>query len=202
MEMSTNSAPCSPSFWACSSLRRWQMFGLTVCLLIASVTQAGTSLFQVSFEKGHGDWTVIRGTATPDSRILHGKETSLRIQPDAASQDACVRLTSVALTLGKRYELSGWVRTEALQVHDLGRSPIASGAALTMASMPFDVHSGIDRWHTAVDALDPPIHRQPSAGRDTAHSRQRRHIEWQGLVRGHTPECNLLRERVASSGGR
>ena len=141
MEMSTNSAPCSPSFWACSSLRRWQMFGLTVCLLIASVTQAGTSLFQVSFEKGHGDWTVIRGTATPDSRILHGKETSLRIEPDAASQDACVRLTSVALTLGKRYELSGWVRTEALQVHDLGRSPIASGAALTMASMPFDVHS-------------------------------------------------------------
>jgi len=117
------------------------MFGLTICLLIASVAQSGTSLFQASFEKGHGDWTIIRGTATPDSRILHGKNTSLRIERDAVSQDACVRLPSVRLTLGKRYELSGWVRTEALQVRDLDRSPIASGAALTMASMPFDVHS-------------------------------------------------------------
>jgi len=43
--------------------------------------------------------------------------------------------------MGKRYELSGWIRTEALQIHDLDRSPIASGATLTMASMPFDVHS-------------------------------------------------------------
>jgi hypothetical protein len=141
MKMSTNSAPCNPSFWACGSVRRWQMFGLTVCLLIASVAQASTSLFQASFEKRHGDWTVIRGTATPDSRILHGKNTSLRIERDAVSQDACIRLKSVTLTLGKRYELSGWVRTEALQVRDVDRSPIASGAALTMASMPFDVHS-------------------------------------------------------------
>jgi hypothetical protein len=141
METSTNSAPCNPWFRACSSVRRLQMFGLTISLLIASVAPAGTSLFHASFEKGHGDWTVIRGTATPDSRILHGKNTSLRIERDAVSQDACVRLTSVTLTLGKRYELSGWVRTEALQVRDLDRSPIATGAALTMASMPFDVHS-------------------------------------------------------------
>ena len=33
-------------------------------------------------------------------------------------------------------ELSGWVRTEALTVRDLDRSPIATGAALSMASMP------------------------------------------------------------------
>ena len=37
--------------------------------------------------------------------------------------------------------MSGWVRTENLEVRDLDRSPIAIGAALTMASMPFDVHS-------------------------------------------------------------
>lgn len=117
------------------------MFGAAIWLLTASVAQASTSLFQASFEKGHVDWTVIRGTATPDSRILHGKNTSLRIERDAVSQDACVGLTPVTLTLGKRYELSGWVRTEALQVRDLDRSPIASGATLTMASMPFDVHS-------------------------------------------------------------
>ena len=72
---------------------------------------------------------------------MHGKNSSLRIERDAISQDACVRLPPVPLTVGKRYELSGWVRTESLQVHDIDRSPIASGAALTMASMPFDVHS-------------------------------------------------------------
>jgi Phospholipase B len=117
------------------------MFGVAICLLTASAAQADTSLFQASFEKGHGDWTVIRGTATPDSRVLHDKNSSLRIERDAVSQDACVRLAPVTLTLGKRYELSGWVRTEALLVRDLDRSPIASGATLTMASMPFDVHS-------------------------------------------------------------
>jgi hypothetical protein len=141
MKLSHKAPPYNPSFGGGSSVRRWQMFGLTICLLISSVARASTSLFQASFEKGHGDWTVIRGTATPDSRILHGKNASLRIEPDGVSHDACVRLTSVTLTLGKHYELSGWVRTEALQVRDLDRSPIASGAALTMASMPFDVHS-------------------------------------------------------------
>jgi hypothetical protein len=50
-------------------------------------------------------------------------------------------LAPVALSIGRRYELSGWVRTEDLQVRDLDRSPIAIGASLTMASMPFDVHS-------------------------------------------------------------
>ena len=45
------------------------------------------------------------------------------------------------LSIGKRYELSGWVRTEDLQVRDVDRTPIAIGAALAMASMPYDVHS-------------------------------------------------------------
>ncbi|MGO9086676.1 MAG: C45 family autoproteolytic acyltransferase/hydolase [Terriglobales bacterium] len=117
------------------------MFRLTCCLLIASVAQASTPLFQASFQKPNRDWTVVRGTATPDTSILHDKGVSLRVERDAASQDACVRLAPVTLTLGKRYELSGWIRTEALQVHDLDRSPIASGAEISMASMPFDVHS-------------------------------------------------------------
>jgi len=81
---------------------------------------------------------------------VHGKNASLRVERDAVSQDACVRLAPVKLILGERYELSGWVRTEAVQVHDLDRSPIASGASLTMASMPFDVHSesvaGTQSW--------------------------------------------------------
>jgi hypothetical protein len=150
MGMSLENARSSLWFSGCSSPRKWQVFGIASCLLIASVGQASTSLFQASFEKGHGDWTVIRGTATPDSRVLHDKSASLRVERDALSQDACIRLAPVRLTLGKRYELSGWVRTEALQVRDLNRSPIASGAALTMLSMPFDVHSeslgGTEPW--------------------------------------------------------
>jgi hypothetical protein len=50
-------------------------------------------------------------------------------------------LAPVSLSIGKRYELSGWVRTEDVEVRDLDRSPIAVGATLAMASMPFDVHS-------------------------------------------------------------
>src|SRR6185436_17790406 len=52
-----------------------------------------------------------------------------------------IRSGAVPLTLGKRYELSGWVRTENLTVRDTDRSPVATGASLSMASMPFDVHS-------------------------------------------------------------
>ena len=132
------------------------MLRLACCLLVASLAQATTPLFQSSFQnpsranRANQNWTVLRGSATPDSSVLHGNTPSLRVERDGAAPDACIRLAPVTLTLGKRYELSGWVRTEALEVHDLDRSPIASGATLTMASMPFDVHSasvgGTEPW--------------------------------------------------------
>jgi len=121
--------------------KRWQVLCLTCCLLLPSLAQATTPLFQSSFHKPDQDWTAVRGSATPDSSVLHGNNPSLRVERNRGSEDACIRLAPVALTLGKRYELSGWVRTEGLEVRDLDRSPIASGATLTMASMPFDVHS-------------------------------------------------------------
>jgi hypothetical protein len=117
------------------------MLRLACCLLLATVSQAAAPVFQSSFAKPGRNWTVIRGSAAPDSGALYEGHTSLRVERNPGSQDACVRSAPVELTIGKRYELSGWVRTEGLAVHDLGRSPIASGAALTMASMPFDVHS-------------------------------------------------------------
>ena len=86
-------------------------------------------------------WAVDRGSAVLDSSVLREGHKSIRLEPGATSQDACVRLAPVNLTIGKRYELSGWVRTEDLAVRDLDRTPIAIGAALAMASMPFDVHS-------------------------------------------------------------
>ena len=59
--------------------------------------------------------------------------------------------------IGKRYELTGWIRTEQLNVRDLDRSPIATGASLSMASMPFDVHSesvgGTRDWTRVAPAL-------------------------------------------------
>ena len=117
------------------------MLRLTCCLCVAFAAQAATPLFQMSFEKSNGGWAVVRGMATPDPAVAHGGNRSLRLERDKTSADACVSSTAVALTIGKRYELSGWVRTESLTVRDLDRSPIGSGAMLSMASMPFDVHS-------------------------------------------------------------
>jgi hypothetical protein len=117
---------------------------------VPALARAATPLYQSSFRKPNHDWTVARGSASPDSSVLHENNPSLRVERDSGSEDACIRLAPVTLTLGKRYELSGWVRTEALEVRDLDRSPIASGATLTMASMPFDVHSasvgGTEAW--------------------------------------------------------
>ncbi len=127
-----------------------QILCLMCCLLVPALAQATTPLYQSSFRKPNHDWTVVRGSATPDPSVPRENNPSLRVERASGSEDACIRLAPVELTLGKRYELSGWVRTEALEVRDLDRSPIASGATLTMASMPFDVHSasvgGTEAW--------------------------------------------------------
>src|SRR5438045_1832931 len=113
---------------------------IILALLLTTLAQAATPLFHGSFEKPDHGWTVIRGSALPDTAVLRGSNRSLRVEP-GSSPDACVRSAPVSLTIGKRYELTGWVRTEGVIVRDLDRSPISIGAALTMASMPFDVHS-------------------------------------------------------------
>ena len=117
------------------------MFRLMCYLSAALAAHAATPLFQSSFEKPNQDWTALVGTATPDATVLHGNNKSLRLEAAKSGGGPVARLAPVALTIGKRYELSGWVRTEDLSVEDAGRSPIAVGAALTMASMPWDVHS-------------------------------------------------------------
>ncbi|MBZ5624350.1 MAG: hypothetical protein LAQ69_37490 [Acidobacteriia bacterium] len=117
------------------------MLRVVCCLFAALAAHAATPLFQTSFEKPNQGWTVVRGSAAPDAAVLHGANKSLRLESAGSASDAVVRFTLIPLTIGKRYELSGWVRTEGLTVRDLDRSPIAIGAALTMASMPFDVHS-------------------------------------------------------------
>jgi hypothetical protein len=71
----------------------------------------------------------------------HNNHPSLRFEAGSSTADATVRSSTIHLNVGKTYEVSGWVRAENLTVKDLDRAPIASGAALTIESMPFDVHS-------------------------------------------------------------
>ena len=96
---------------------------------------------QAAFLLSDKSWASVHGTAVTDSGVTHDGARSLRLEAATGSSDAVARSTPVSLTIGKRYELSGWVRTEDLSVRDLDRSPISSGAVLSMVSMPFDVHS-------------------------------------------------------------
>lgn len=117
------------------------MSRLAVCLLAAVAAQAATTVYEASFDQPNHGWTTVHGATSADASIHHGTGKSLRVEPGGPSPDGLVRSAPVSLTIGKRYELSGWVRTEAISVRDLDRSPIATGATLSMASMPFDVHS-------------------------------------------------------------
>jgi len=123
---------------------------LLFCLTTALAAHGATSVFQASFEKSNPNWTAVRGVAMPDSAVMHGASESLRLEPAETGSGPMVRFAPLSLTIGKRYELTGWVRTSDLSVKDLDRSPIAVGAALTMASMPWDVHSasvgGTQEW--------------------------------------------------------
>jgi Phospholipase B len=118
------------------------MLRIPLLLLVAAAAHAATPVFTASFDTNQQQtWTVDRGSAALDAGVLHEGHKSIRLEPGAAAQDASVRLAPVRLTIGQRYELSGWVSTEDLEVRDVDRTPIAVGAALAMASMPFDVHS-------------------------------------------------------------
>jgi Phospholipase B len=111
---------------------------LIVCLALVSAASAST-LFRTPVERQ--DWRAIRGHATADSSVEHEGKKSLRVEPAVNGSDAEVRSAPIDLVIGRTYELTGWARTRDLTVRDAERSPIASGAALKMASMPFDVHS-------------------------------------------------------------
>lgn len=112
---------------------------LFLSLALVTSLSAATTLYQASFENSNNGWSVVRGIAAADAAVVYQNHKSMRLEPGGS--DAMVRSAPIALTIGKHYELSGWIRTEKLAVRDLDRSPIAIGAALTMASMPFDVHS-------------------------------------------------------------
>jgi hypothetical protein len=108
-------------------------------LCLALPLSAGSPVFNGSFDNSKS-WPVVRGIGFPDPAVQHNHHKAIVLQPLETS-DAYVTSPPVQLTIGKRYEVSGYVRTEKLEVTDTGRSPIAVGAALSMASLPWDVHS-------------------------------------------------------------
>lgn len=116
------------------------MHRLFFLLLAASFCPAATTVSRSTFDMHEPGWTAVHGTATPDLGAQHAGSKSLRVEP-AAGGEARIESAPVSLTIGNRYELTAWARTDHLTVRDLDRSPISTGAMLTMASMPFDVHS-------------------------------------------------------------
>ena len=114
------------------------MTRLLLCFFAAIGLQAASSLLQ---DQSSNAWTAVHGSIVTDDAVRHNNRSTLRVEAGTDSPNASVRSSAVRLIVGKTYEVSGWARTENLSVRDLGRSPIASGAALTMESMPFDVHS-------------------------------------------------------------
>jgi hypothetical protein len=85
-------------------------------------------------------WSITRGAATVDRKIAREGKASLRTETRNLA-DTRVESEPIELTVGRRYEIRGWVRTRDLQVQDPEPSATSSGAAISMASLPFDVHS-------------------------------------------------------------
>jgi len=79
-----------------------------LCLFAALSVQAATPLFD-----SHSDsaWTPVRGFANPDASVRHNSNKSLRLEASPSSADASAESPSIHLTIGKTYEVSGWVRT-------------------------------------------------------------------------------------------
>src|SRR5260370_37500800 len=102
--------------------------------MVASLT-AATPLFQGSFDNSNGGWSVLRGGAVTDSAVTYQNHKSMRVEA-AAGGDVAVRSAPIPLTIGKRYELTGWIPTDKLAGRDLGPPPNAIGPWLTRRSMP------------------------------------------------------------------
>lgn len=114
---------------------------LPLALLASSLVAKPPLVYEYAFQPGPlpRGWNAASGKAEVDPAVPHAGKASLRVDP--AGGEAAVLSAPVSLAIGHRYEIRAWVRTENLVVRDTDRSPIATGAALSMMSLPFDVHS-------------------------------------------------------------
>jgi len=110
-------------------------------LICSSAIACAASL--PSSEIGPASWRASHGRAVQDRSVTHDGQPGIRLEPSDSQSvtDAVAASEPVTLAIGHWYELSGFIRTSDVEVHDIGRSPISVGATLSMSSMPFDVHS-------------------------------------------------------------
>ncbi len=111
-------------------------------------------------------WQAQRGSAAPDAAVRREGKDSVRIEAGATPSEAVVRGPQVSLKVGQRYKLEGWLKTQSLTVSASDRTTVPTGASLSMASMPWDVHTtslaGTRGWtrvsmeFTATRAMDAP----------------------------------------------
>lgn len=87
------------------------------------------------------DWKPLHATAVADSAVLHQGKASLRVEPGSSPSEALVRGRALNLTVGKRYRVEGWLRTQTLSIGDGNRTTVPTGLALSMASIPWDVQT-------------------------------------------------------------
>jgi hypothetical protein len=114
--------------------------GLIVLACFTCLAALPRTLYNSSADSSFRSWDALRGKASRDEAVARENHPSLRVESNNDS-DAYVLSEPLQLVIGKRYSLSGWIKTDSLRVSDSGRTPIAVGAALSMASMPWDMHS-------------------------------------------------------------
>jgi hypothetical protein len=114
--------------------------GLVVLAFFTCFPALPRTLYNSSADSSFRSWDPLRGKASRDETVARENHPSLRVESNNGS-DAYVVSEPLQLVIGKRYALSGWIKTDSLRVSDSGRTPIAVGAALSMASMPWDMHS-------------------------------------------------------------
>ena len=158
------------------------MLRVPMLLLVVTVSQAASPVFKASFDNAEEKWAVDHGSAELDSSVLHEGHKSIRLERGPDSPNTSVRLAAATLTIGKRYELSGWVRTEDLEVRDLDRSPdrhrrrADDGIDAVRRAFRFT-------WrHSAMDPRLAQVCRQPQPGSGFADGGQWRVVSRQGLV--------------------
>ena len=110
-------------------------------LALAVSLHAATPLYQTSIDKPQS-YAVLRGAAKPDPDVLHNNNKSLRVEAAKAGTSAAVVASppSTSPSASATSSPAGSAPTTSASAI-LDRSPIATGATLSMASMPFDVHS-------------------------------------------------------------
>jgi hypothetical protein len=88
----------------------------TLMALACSANLKAGALFEFPVDRAGGTWTAVRGAASADGQVYFKTQKSLRVFSSQGTPDACIQSASVNLTVGKTYELSGWVRTDEVVV--------------------------------------------------------------------------------------